>query len=192
MKPNLLLNVGSANSKDVPSLYRLWQQDSLDIDPEVKPDIVCDAREMRRLPPSHYDAVYCSHCLEHFHRHEVSRVLEGFAHVLKPTGFTHVIVPNMQAVFDTLVHGKRDLHDTFYISAGGPITFHDVIYGWGKQVSTGNQYYCHKTGFTERSLAKALKSHFKVVMTATDHVGNLYAFAFKQKPSRERMRLLGI
>jgi len=187
---SLLLNVGSANSKDVPAIYRRWDQHSLDIDPDVKPDIVCDARDMLRLPPAKYDAVYCSHCLEHFHRHELPRVLAGFAHVLKPSGFTHVIVPNMQAVVEAMV--GHDIHDTFYVSAGGPITFHDVIYGWGRQVAGGNSYYCHKTGFTEKSLAKVLRADFSTVMTAADHLGNLYAFGFKQKPTRERMRSLGL
>ncbi len=187
-----LLNVGSAGSKDVPPIYNGWQQDSLDIDASVNPDIVCDARELRKLQPSKYDAVYISHCLEHFYSHEVPNVLAGFLHVLKPAGFAHIAVPNMNAVFEAIVKGNRDINEIWYKSAGGPISFHDVIYGWGAQVSNGNLHYCHKTGFTEKSLAKALRVGFRQVMTATDDYGNLYAFAFKSKPSKETVRRLGL
>jgi hypothetical protein len=188
-----LLNVGSAGSRDVPIIYSGWEQDTLDIDPNVNPDIVCDARQMRTLPPAKYDAVYCSHTLEHFFKHEVPTVLAGFSRVLKSSGFAHVAVPNMNAVFEALVKGNRDINETWYVSPGGPISFHDVIYGWGKQVALGNLYYCHKTGFTEKSLAQALRvARFVKVMTACDDAGNLYAFAFKATPSRDKLRGLGL
>lgn len=187
-----LLNVGSGGSKDVPRIYQGWEQDSLDIDANVNPDIVCDAREMRKLPPAKYDSVFCSHCLEHFYKHEVPTVLLGFAHVLNAGGFAHIAVPNMNAVFEAITKGNFDINDTWYQSHGGPISFHDVIYGWGKQVTLGNLYYCHKTGFTEKSLAKELRKAFATVFTAADDSGNLHAFAFKTKPSREKLRRLGI
>jgi len=57
-----VLNVGGA-SKDIPlpPQYAGWQHTLLDIDPDVRRDVVCDAREMSRLPAAQYDAVYCSH-----------------------------------------------------------------------------------------------------------------------------------
>lgn len=184
-----VLNVGSGGSRHVPDIFATWELDTLDIDADVHPDIVCDARQMHTLNPAVYDAVYSSHCLEHFYKHEVPGVLGGFAHVLKDDGFVHLEVPDMSALFTNIA--GHDINDTWYMSAGGPITFHDVIYGWGAQVGKGNLHYCHKTGFTEKSLAKSLKILFPVVMTAADK-GNLYAFAFKRRPSRERMRLLEI
>ncbi len=74
----------------------------------------------------------------------------------------------------------------------GPISFHDVIYGWGKMVANGNLHYCHKTGFTEQSLTKALhEAKFKPVMTASDGM-NLHAYAFKEKPAKVLLQRLGL
>ena len=85
-----VLNVGG-NNKDIglPEIYNAWDQILLDIDPSGKPDICCDAREMMQLESSVYDAIYCSHNLEHYFEHDAEYVLEGFLHVLKPQGFAH-------------------------------------------------------------------------------------------------------
>lgn len=64
---------------------------------KVLPDVVCDARQLSQLPRATYDAVYCSHNLEHYYRHDVPKVLAGFSHVLKVGGFVHIIVPDMGA-----------------------------------------------------------------------------------------------
>lgn len=188
-----VLNVGGGASRELPDIYKDWAQVLLDIDPAVKPDVVCDAKELRTLPRAQYDAVFCSHNLEHFYKHEVPAVLEGFLHVLNANGFAQIAVPDMQELFERVVTDCRDIDETWYVSAGGPISFHDVIYGWGKQVALGNVYYSHKTGFTEKTLAKALtKAGFHHVMTARDG-GNLHAFAFKDKakPTATRLRTLG-
>ncbi len=71
-----VLNVGG-NSKDIPipSQYSGWQHVLLDIDPRGNPDIVCDARELMSMSKNEYDAIYCSHNLEHYYRHDVRKVL---------------------------------------------------------------------------------------------------------------------
>jgi hypothetical protein len=187
-----VLNVGGGGNREIPAIYKGWKQDLLDIDANVKPDIVCDAKDMRRLPASKYDAIFCSHNLEHFYKHEVPTVLGGFVHVLKPNGFAHVSVPDMDSLFECIVKGNRDIDDTWYQCGGGAISFHDVIYGWGRQVSQGNVYYSHKCGFTEKSLGKVLRgAGFKTVLTAADS-GNLHAFAFKAKPPKEQLKRLGL
>ena len=188
-----VLNVGGGGSKQVPSIFKGWDQDLLDIDANVKPDICCDAKNMRTMKAGQYDAVFCSHNLEHFYKHEVPVVLAGFIHVLKKDGFANIAVPDMNSLFECIVDGNRDIDDTWYQSGGGPISFHDVIYGWGKQVAGGNAYYAHKTGFTQKSLGRALtKSGFAKVMTTADGGGNLLAFAFKSKPTRAKLQRLGL
>lgn len=74
-----VLNVGG-NSKEtpLPQKYAGWEHVILDIDPAVKPDVVCDARELSSLLCSTYDSVYCSHNLEHYYHHDVKKVLLGF------------------------------------------------------------------------------------------------------------------
>jgi hypothetical protein len=188
----IVLNVGGGGSRDLPPHFSGWEQDLLDIDADVKPDIVCDAKDMRKLPKGKYDAVFCSHNLEHFYRHEVPLVLGGFMHVLKKDGFAQIAVPDMNAVFECLVKGNRDIEDSWYRVSAGPISFHDVIYGWGKQVEKGNHYFAHKCGFTEKSLTKILRAAgFKAVMTATDS-GNLHAYAFPGRPTKDQKRRLGL
>lgn len=187
-----VLNVGGGGSREIPYIYSGYEQDLLDIDASVKPDIVCDAKEMRKLKQGQYDAVFCSHNLEHFYKRDVPTVLAGFMHVLKKDGFANIVVPDMQNLFDCLVKGNMDIDDTWYMAGRNPISFHDVMYGWGAMMGRGNLYYAHKCGFTERSITKALRAAgFKKIMTATDN-GNLHAFAFKDKPSADKLRRLGL
>lgn len=164
----------------------------LDIDPTVKPDVCCDALLMTTLPARRYDAVFCSHNLEHFYQHDVPKVLEGFLHVLKKDGFAHIAVPDVLALMHAVVEGKRDLNDTWYTCGGGPIRFHDVLYGWDKAMAAGNLFYAHKCGFSEKSLTKALKTAgFVSVFTSTAN-GNLEAFAFRSRPTLKQRKDCGV
>ena len=82
-----VLNVGGGSkSIALPPQYAEFEHILLDIDPSDSPDIVCDARSLQDLEPEQFDAVYCSHNLEHYFWHDVPRVLDGFTHVLKPNG----------------------------------------------------------------------------------------------------------
>src|SRR5215212_3411632 len=107
-----VLNVGgNAEEIELPPQYAGFAQLRLDIDPAVKPDIVCDGRELTRLEAGQFDAVYCSHNLEHYYRHEVPKVLAGFRHVLKDEGFAHIIVPDVGEVMRVAVEKGIDLED---------------------------------------------------------------------------------
>lgn len=167
-----VLNVGG-NSKAIPlpPQYAKFDHWLLDIDPTGEPDIVCDSREMSMLDNDIFDAVYCSHNLEHYHHHDVRRVLKGFLHVLKEGGFAHVRVPDMGAVMRAVVEKGLDIEDTLYHSPAGPISVLDVIYGYGRQIEeSGQDFYAHKTGFTVKSLEKAfIKAGFtQVYISAGD------------------------
>src|SRR5689334_15970515 len=112
-----VLNVGGNNrSIPLPPQYCGWEQVVLDIDPRRDPDIVCDARELTTLPPQLYHAVYCSHNLEHYHPHDVPKVLNGFLRVLKPGGFAHIRVPDMGELMRTVVEKSLDIEDIVYES----------------------------------------------------------------------------
>ena len=152
-----VLNVGGGGNRELPSEFADWDQDILDIDPEVHPDIVCDALEMKTLPSGTYDAVWCSHNLEHFYHYQVPTVLAGFLHVLKDDGFAEILVPNLPHVFQAMAVHNLDLHDVWYRTNHIAVTFHDVIYGWGRALKQGNGYYAHKCGFSKLSLSEALQ-----------------------------------
>jgi len=83
-----VLNVGGNNkSIPLPPYFKDFEHLLLDIDPRGKPDVVADARELDKLEAKQFDAIYCSHNLEHYYRHDVMKVLKGFHHVLKDQGF---------------------------------------------------------------------------------------------------------
>ncbi len=180
-----VLNVGG-NSKEIllPNQYDGYEHVLLDIDAAQAPDVVCDAREMAgRLAPGAYDAVYCSHNLEHYYRHEVPRVLAGFLHVLKEPGFAQVIVPDIGEVMRACIARGMALEDALYDSTSGPITVHDVIYGFGSEIErSGSDFFAHKTGFTSKSLKAALlQAGFSVVYIENWNF-SVYAMAFKGVP----------
>ena len=187
----IVLNVGGGAGREIPAIYGGWDQHVLDIDPAVKPDVCCDAKEMRKLRRSKYDAVYSSHFLEHCYRHDVPVVLDGFRHVLKDSGFAHIRVPDIISVMECVIKGNRDIEDTWYKLPGANVSFHDVVYGWNKVMKEGNLYYAHKCGFSDKSLARALRAEFESVHVAKDGM-NLHAFAFKKKPSEAKLRSVGI
>jgi Methyltransferase domain len=182
-----VLNVGG-NSKaiPIPPHYDGWEHHLLDIDPSGEPEIVCDARAMTTLPAAGYDAVWCSHNLEHYWRHDLPKVLAGFLHVLKDDGYAEVRVPDMKGVFEEMLKRGIDIDDMLYESPAGPITVNDVIYGFGKKIAeSGVDFYAHKNGFTRRSLVMALKgAGFEVVFTGSGPF-EITALAFKTQPTPE-------
>ncbi len=179
-----VLNVGG-NSKAIPlpPQYAEFEHLLLDIDPKGSPDIVCDARKIKTLEGGQFDAVYCSHNLEHYYRHDVPKVLAGFLHVLKDVGFAHIRVPDINEVMRVTVEQGLDIDDVLYQSPAGPIMVLDVLYGYSVEIErSGQDFYSHKTGFTQKSLIQALlRSGFSKIYT---WVGDLEinALAFKGEP----------
>lgn len=190
-----VLNVGGNNKTiQLPPWYSGWEHILLDIDPRGNPDVVCDARELTKLPGAEYDSVYCSHNLEHYYRHDAAKVLAGFFHVLKPDGFVLVRVPDMGQVMETVVQKGMDINDALYESPMGPITVHDIIYGHSGEIeSSGNDFYAHKTGFTPKSLTAVLiAAGFAKVSIATADPFEIWAIALMGKPTEYVTTLLGL
>ena len=187
-----VLNVGGNNkSIALPPQYQGWEHVLLDIDPGGNPDIVCDARELSRLPRAEYDAVYCSHNLEHYYRHDAPKVLAGFLHVFKQDGFAHIRCPDIGELMRTVVQRNMDIDDFLYQSPAGPITVRDVVYGYGVKVErSGNDFFAHKTGFTPKSLAAMLKRcGFAHTFIGSANL-EIVAFAFQDKPTEFARKLL--
>lgn len=154
-----VLNVGGGSKAiPLPPHYYGWDHILLDVASGPDVDIVLDARLIHKLPAlTHkYDAVYCSHNIEHYYKHEVVTVIRNFQHVLAHDGFVEIRVPDICAVFQAMATHALDIDDTLYATPSGPITPHDVIYGHGVRIATGNEFYAHKCGFTPKSLGQAL------------------------------------
>lgn len=191
-----VLNVGGQSKTiPIPPHYEGWQHLLLDIDARRDADIVCDARALQGFDGGRFDAVYCSHNLEHYYRHDIPRVLAGFLHVLKPGGFAEIRVPDLEAVFRKLASGEVGLEDELYTAPAGSIAALDVIYGWWKEIeSSGRDFYAHKTGFTASTLVAALhRAGFHEVWRAPPFMAyELRAVAFKESATPDQRKLLGI
>jgi hypothetical protein len=189
-----VLNVGG-NSKAIPlpPQYAGFDHWLLDIDPRGSPDIVCDARELTTLEEGLFDAVYCSHNLEHYYRHDVPRVLAGFLHVLEDGGFAHIRVPDINEVMRLAIERGLDIDDVLYTSPAGPIMVLDVLYGYSVEIErSGQDFYAHKTGFTEKSLLAALnRAGFSKTYSTTGNL-EISALAFKGEPDQAARALFGL
>ena len=188
-----VLNVGGASKlTPIPSHFDGWRHVLLDIDPAGNPDVVADARELTNLPSAEYDAVYCSHNLEHYYRHHAVKVVQGFAHVLKPEGFVQLFIPDIMAVMRRAVKDNLDLDDILYVSAGGPLMVRDLIYGHHRPIEqNNNDFFAHKTGYSLKSLPMFMAQNgFPVNATASSSEYEIGGYYFKQMPSEEHFKLL--
>jgi len=189
-----VLNVGG-NSKAIalPSQYAEFEHILLDIDPKGSPDIVCDARNLHRLDAGQFDAVYCSHNLEHYYRHDVKMVPAGFLHVIKEGGFAHIRVPDIHEVMRTAIRRGLDIDDVLYHAPVGPILVSDVLYGYNVEIEqSGQDFFAHKTGFTQKSLFKALqRAGFEKIYSMTGNF-EIDALAFKGVPDRKTRTLFSL
>jgi SAM-dependent methyltransferase len=187
-----VLNVGG-NSKAIalPPIYAGWEHVLLDIDPAGKPDIVCDARNMYDLPGASFDAIYCSHNLEHYFLHDAVDVILGFLHVLRDDGFIEVRVPDIGELMRLVAHNNWDISDTVYVSMAGPITVRDMLYGFQKQIEqSGNDFFAHKNGFTRQSLTELLtECGFKHCFVRSADI-EIAVYAFKNPPDASARELL--
>ena len=192
-----VLNVGGGSKGvELPPHFQDWRQLRLDIDARVGADLVCDARELRECSAAEsFDAVYCSHNLEHYYRHDVDKVLRGFLHVLKPGGFAEIRVPDIGALIKLLANNDLDIEQEIYKANVGAITAHDMFYGYAPEIeASGQDFYAHKTGFSRDSLLRALRTNgfAEIYFAPPLALLELHVFAFKQPADAAARSALGL
>lgn len=134
-----------------------WREVRLDIDPEMRPDIVATMVDMGGAVPSgSVDAVWSSHNIEHVFAYEVPQVFGEFLRVLRPGGFALITTPDLQRAAERIASGR--LEDPLYESEAGPITPLDMVYGHGREIARGFHFMAHRTGYTARTLAQKLRA----------------------------------
>ena len=189
--PSVLNVGGGSKAVAIPAHYEGWEHLLLDIDPKRGVDVVCDARLLgEKFSAGSYDAIYCSHNLEHYYLHDVKKVLGGFLHVLKEEGFAEIRVPDIGELIRLLASAQLDLDQEIYKSSVGGISAHDMIYGYGPEIEeSGQDFYAHKAGFTRRTLANALfeNGFAEVYFAPPMALLELHVFAFK-RAATERVR----
>lgn len=146
---------GPGNNKP-PSYFAAYKEIRLDADRNVKPDIVASIVAMPMIKDGAFDAIFCSHTLEHLFTFEVALALREFNRVLRPGGMVRVHVPDLQSIGGKLALDELD--HVAYISPCGPICPMDMIYGHQGAIGSGNLFMAHKTGFTKGVMTRALEN----------------------------------
>lgn len=142
-----LLHVGCGGNA-LPSWMGDVEETRLDIDPGASPHIVGNMSDMRAVvPDDSYDSVFCCHGLEHLNLADARAALAEFRRVLKPQGVALIIVPDLEDVSPT--------HDPLYLSPAGPISGHDMYFGYGP-MARENPHMQHRCGFVQSTMAAAL------------------------------------
>jgi len=191
-----VLNVGGNNKAiAITSHFDGYEHVLADIDPGVHPDLLIDARLLGTTPADQFDAIYCSHNLEHYYAHDAMKVLKGFRHVLKQDGFAEIRVPDLADLMRHIVKNEQELDGILYhTQTGVAITAHDVIYGWGEEIERSEQdFFAHKMGFTPNTLQKALNAAgFSIVIFRPGRQFEIFALAFLETPNAYLCDLLGL
>ena len=186
----LLVNLGSGPREAIslPAYFSDWKQLRVDVDPSVEPDIVADLTDLSSIPDNHADAVWASHCIEHLYEHQVMTALSEFRRVVRDDGFVCVIVPDLQAVANYVAADR--LNEPIYDSPAGPITPHDIFFGYGAAIASGRTSMAHRCGFTPGVLQKCFEqlTFGEVVLRRRDESLELVALARVQAPQDEDER----
>jgi predicted SAM-dependent methyltransferase len=167
-----------------------WQEQRLDIDESVSPDIVGTRTDMSAVPDVSVNAIFSSHNIEHLYPHEVPVALAEFKRVLKPDGFVVITCPDLQSVCALVAEDK--LTEPAYTSPAGPITPLDILYGHRPPMAQGILYMAHHCGFTKKVLMATLQSagfQKAAAMARAKHF-ELWAIASKSPRSDAEMRVL--
>jgi SAM-dependent methyltransferase len=187
----LHVGCGVYEAGKLPLMFRRadWHEIRLDIDPEVRPDVIASITDMHVISDTAVDAVYSSHNVEHLYPHEVPLALREMHRVLKPEGFAFITLPDLQAVARFIAEGK--LEDPLYLSPMGPIAALDILYGHRPSLASGNAFMAHRTGFTASTLGTTLiTAGFSAAMVQRDLLNfSLTAIAFRSRPDDEQLAI---
>src|ERR1700677_656031 len=186
----VILHAGCGN-EPLPQLYATdeWREVRMDRGTHLNVDLPASPDSIPAADDS-FDRVYCAHTLEHVPAHDVVPSLKELARVLKPGCILRVIVPDIAAVARLVAY--YDLDSTLYHSPAGPVTIGDVLWGFADWIAHGKPLYAHRTGFSRRTLAKALQSAGleKILVEEKITTFELNAFATKPIPPAEKEKIL--
>jgi len=139
-----LLHVGCGGDP-LPYFLQDYAETRLDIDDTHKPDILASMTDMGDI--GEFDAILCSHSLEHLLPHDVAKALTEFVRVLKPGGFSVIFVPDLEDVKAT--------EEPLFEAPCGTITGLDLLYGLRSLLHV-MPYMAHRTGFIAKTLEQAV------------------------------------
>lgn len=141
-----LLHVGCGGEPMPEWAEGRYVETRLDVSPDHSPDIVASMTDMGDI--GDFDAVYCSHALEHLVPHEADRALCEFRRVLKPGGHAVILVPDLEGVSAT--------DEVLFEAPCGPVAGLDLMYGLRSLLHV-MPYMAHRTGFVADTLKAAIE-----------------------------------
>lgn len=183
MKKLLHVGCGPKNKTNTTKVFagEGWEETRLDIDEEVKPDIITTMTDLSMIKDNEYDAIYSSHNIEHLFAHEVDIALEEFSRVLDNEGEIFITCPDMARAAEEVIKGN--FLGVLYESPAGPISAIDILFGHRESLRNGQHHMAHRVGFTLKILLGLLKAHgFNTVAGISDNM-NLYALGLIEKNS---------
>ncbi len=156
-RPKIFVNFGSGpkGSAWLPGIFNGWRELRVDVDAGVAPDILANITDMSAIESGSVDAVWSAHCIEHLYLHQVPDAVAEAYRILNPDGFFCMIVPDLQAIAE-FIAGDR-LHAVVYESPAGPVTAHDMLFGYGPSLARGISSMAHNCGFTPTLLLQNLQ-----------------------------------
>lgn len=183
MKKLLHVGCGPKNKTNTTKVFagEGWEETRLDIDEEVKPDIITTMTDLSMIKDNEYDAIYSSHNIEHLFAHEVDIALKEFSRVLDNEGEIFITCPDMERAAEEIIKGN--FLGVLYESPAGPISAIDILFGHRESLRNGQHHMAHRVGFTLKILLGLLKAHgFNTVAGISDNM-NLYALGLIEKNS---------
>ena len=154
VRERVVLNVGCGrlHASSLPVCFDGWKEIRVDNEASVQPDVIADIADLSAFADASADAVWAAHCMEHLYEYQISTALSEFRRVLRDDGFVCVIVPDLQTVASYIAQDR--LHEPLYRSAAGPITAHDILFGFGPAIAAGQTTMAHHCGFTPAVLQR--------------------------------------
>ena len=158
MKKLLHVGCGPKTKEQTTEIFKLddWEETRLDIDVNVKPDIVASLTDFSSIEDNTYDAIFSSHNIEHLFPHEVELAFKEFNRVLVDDGYLLITCPDLKNVSKYVAEDK--LLEPLYESPAGPITPLDIMFGHRGSIQNGNTFMAHKCGFTMNVLVGLLNN----------------------------------
>jgi hypothetical protein len=188
-RTKLLVNLGSGPKGYtwLPTILADWRELRVDVDAQVAPDIVADITDLSAIESGSADAVWAAHCIEHLYIHQVAGAVTEAYRILSDDGFLCVIVPDLQAIAPYIA-GDR-LHEVVYESPAGPVTAHDIVFGYGPSLARGHFSMAHNCGFTPTLLLQQMQqAPFAEIVLRRRANHELAAIACKRAPTSEAER----
>jgi len=132
---------------------------NIDINENVKPDVITDAKDLHMFETNSVDIIECCHLLEHLQFGEAVGALKEWFRVLKKGGKLLIELPNFQRCIEILYNDEGEEAKRFAMIG---------IYGGGYEPANkiiSSIFQLHKSGWSPDTLSEELtKIGFKEIV----------------------------